>query len=96
MVSSCFIFSFSGLARASMMQSEDRVKWNYIDSYTYTPLPATTHSHTNIHTHVLKDTGQDIVVEGCEVFQRVHHWNDEVVVPLDLRQHLVYNRRGEG
>lgn len=36
----------------------------------------------------VQDTGQDIVVKGCEVLQGIHHWNDKVVVPLDLRQHL--------
>lgn len=35
-VSSCFIFSFSGLASASMMQSDDRVKEKYAS-----PCPST-------------------------------------------------------
>lgn len=37
----------------------------------------------------MEDTGQNIIVEGREVFQGVHHWNNEVAVPLDLRQHLI-------
>jgi len=50
--------------------------------------------HTNVV--IVKDTGQYIIVEGCEVFQGVHHRNDKVVVPLDLRKHLIYNRKEEG
>lgn len=90
-VSSCFIFSFSGLARASMMQSEDRVKKNGTENKTDGCL----HLHTQTVASWLneeataEDTGQNIVVEGREVFQGVHHWNNEVAVPLDLRQHLI-------
>ncbi len=41
---------------------------------------------------VWKDTGQHIIVERGEVFERVHHWTYEVIVPLDLRQHLKEKR----
>lgn len=41
----------------------------------------------------VEDTGQDIIVERCEVFQRIHNRNNEVVVPLDLRQHLINNNK---
>lgn len=41
---------------------------------------------------VWKDTGQHIIVERGEVFERVHHWTYEVIVPLDLRQHLKEER----
>lgn len=43
----------------------------------------------------MQDTSQDIIVQGREVFQRVYHWNNEVVVPLDLRQHLKNKRKEE-
>lgn len=36
----------------------------------------------------VKDTSQYIIVERGEVFQRVHHRGDEVVIPLDLRENL--------
>lgn len=45
-VSSCFIFSFSGLAKASMMQSEDNVKWSNTDRWNlsiFRALPNATH-----------------------------------------------------
>lgn len=35
-----------------------------------------------------KDTSQYIIVERGEVFQRVHHRGDEVVIPLDLGENL--------
>lgn len=35
-----------------------------------------------------KDTSQNIVVERGEVFQRVYHRADKVVIPLDLRENL--------
>lgn len=95
-MSSCFIFSFSGLARASMMQSEDRVKENSIE-----PHCLQENTHMSVVGSVnkegsVKDTGQDIIVEGCEVFQGVHHWYNEVVVPLNLRQHLIHKQERGG
>lgn len=50
-VSSCFIFSFSGLARASIMQSEDRVKRNNTDGQ----LPHNSETHTHLLTNWKKD-----------------------------------------
>ena len=35
-----------------------------------------------------KDTTEDVVGEGRQEFEGVHHGSDEVVVPLDLRQDL--------
>lgn len=35
-----------------------------------------------------KDTSQNIIVERGEVFQRIHHGGDKVVIPLDLGENL--------
>lgn len=64
-----------------MMQSEDTVKKNGEED------EDKINKGNHISTH-LEDTSQDVIAERCEVFQGVHHWNNEVVVPLDLRQHL--------
>lgn len=50
-------------------------------------------AHVYIGGEKVEDTGQDIVVERREVFQRIHNRNNEVVVPLDLRQHLMNNNK---
>ena len=35
-----------------------------------------------------QDTRQDIVRERGEVLERVDNWNDEIVISLDLGEHL--------
>lgn len=70
-VSSCFIFSFSGLARASMMQSEDRVKCNNKASGGATLLTFwISIFHSLPHTHKRK---HNLYAELCVRYRPGHH-----------------------